>query len=90
MAPAALTGWGGDHCVKIPRPLRAQEGCVDESGATPKRWRILTTTRTGPAPMDRTQAVDAVTTMDTVTTASAVTIVHAVTTVHAVTNRDKP
>ena len=58
---------------------------MDESGATPKRWRILTTTRTGPAPMDRTQAVDAVTTVDAVTSAPAVTTVHAMT---AVTNRD--
>ena len=62
--------------------------CVDESGVAPKRWRILTTTRTGPAPMDRTQAVDAVTTVHAVTTVPAVTTVHTVTTVHAVINRD--
>ncbi len=64
---------------------------MDDSGATPKRWRILTATRTGPAPLDRTQAVDAVTTVpavDAVTTVPAVDAVPAVTAVSAVTNRD--
>ena len=54
---------------------------MDESGATPKRWRISTVTWTGPALLGRTQAVDAVTTVPAVTTADAVT--------NAVTNHDR-
>jgi hypothetical protein len=63
---------------------------VDDSGENPKRWRILTTTRSlGPGQLRWSViAADAVTTVDSVTTVDAVTPVDAVTTADAVTAAD--
>ena len=63
---------------------------MDDSGENPKRWRILTTTRSlGLGQLRWTvTAVDAVATVDAVTSVDAVTTADAVTAADTVTRRD--